>query len=77
MVATTGSTLAPGTTSSFAGNGDDEIEGGAGSDLIDGGRGFDTAIYASSIADYTITGPSALVRQFLHGCATPMATRIP
>ena len=42
----------------FAGNGDDKIEGGEGSDLIDGGRGFDTAIYAGSIADHTITGPS-------------------
>ena len=42
----------------LAGDGNDEIDGGDGSDMVDGGRGFDKAIYAGSIADYTITGPS-------------------
>ena len=39
----------------LAGDGNDFINGGAGNDYLDGGAGTDTAVYAGSAADYTIT----------------------
>ena len=38
----------------LGGDGDDTLFGGLGDDVIDGGDGFDTAVYAGSMADYTV-----------------------
>jgi Ca2+-binding RTX toxin-like protein len=47
-------TFTPGSDHVSGGDGDDVLTGGLGDDVLDGGAGTDTAVYAGSMASYTI-----------------------
>jgi serralysin len=48
------------------GDGNDTLMGGGGNDTLNGGNGSDQANLAGTLADYTITRPSALQTNFTH-----------